>query len=161
MGRELRFVTADWEPHDEPLFDGLNFPDAVERWNEAEALWAEGKVQWGDDEPEEYDTSSCTLEEYVGRKPDPAYYTATRPGADLTHMVMYEDTSEGTPISPKFPVDQADELAQWLEDTGASAFADYTATKEQWLRTIEAGWAPGAVIVDGVMRSGVEYVGNA
>ena len=23
MGREIRFVTADWEPHDEPLYDGM------------------------------------------------------------------------------------------------------------------------------------------
>jgi hypothetical protein len=53
--------------------------------------------------------------------------------ADLYYM-MYETCSEGTPISPAFKTPE--ELARWLADNEASAFADQTATYEQWLSMI-------------------------
>ena len=68
--------------------------------------------------------------------------------------MMYEDTTEGTPISPAFATPE--ELARWLADTGASAFGDSTATYEQWLHVCKGGWAPSAVIDINGMRSGVE-----
>lgn len=61
------------------------------------------------------------------------------PENEATHYMMYEDTSEGTPISPAFATKE--ELARWLTDTGASAFGRLTATYEQWLATIEIGFA--------------------
>jgi hypothetical protein len=69
---------------------------------------------------------------------------------------MYEDTSEGTPISPAFGTPET--LAQWLADTGASASGDMTATYEEWLNVARGAWAPSFVAVDGVMRSGVAFV---
>lgn len=57
--------------------------------------------------------------------------------------MMYENTSEGTPISPVFETPEA--LARWLADNNASAFGGMGATYEQWLATCREGFAPSAV----------------
>ena len=67
--------------------------------------------------------------------------------------MMYEITSEGTPISPAFATPE--ELARWLSDNEAIAFAGMTATYEQWLRVANGGYAGSAVMTDGKMESGV------
>ena len=66
---------------------------------------------------------------------------------------MYEDTSEGTPISPIF--ENAEDLAHWLADNKASAFGGMTATYEEWLSTINRGYAVGMVMDKNGLRSGV------
>lgn len=72
---------------------------------------------------------------------------------------MYEETSEGTPLSPVFATPE--ELAHWLADHNASAMGGHTATYEQWLRVCRGGWAPTAVsdLAHG-MRSGVEAMSD-
>ncbi len=67
---------------------------------------------------------------------------------------MWEDTSEGSPISPVFKTTL--QLATWLEKNGASASGSFTATKEQWLKVIKTGGAPSGAIIGGRMMSGVE-----
>jgi hypothetical protein len=57
-----------------------------------------------------------------------------------THFQMYENTTEGTPISRPFAT--AEELARWLADHGASASGARMASYEQWLATIRDGSAP-------------------
>jgi hypothetical protein len=58
---------------------------------------------------------------------------------------MWEDVTEGSPISPVFATPE--ELARWLADTGASACGSDTATYEQWLAVITGpGWAPTMVV---------------
>jgi hypothetical protein len=66
---------------------------------------------------------------------------------------MWETTSEGSPMSPVFATPE--ELARWLADTGTSSFGRDTATYDQWLSMIRAGWAISAVAIDGQMMSGV------
>lgn len=56
---------------------------------------------------------------------------------------MWENTSEGSSISPVF--ETPEELARWLADNGASSFGNDTATYEQWLGMIGVGWAPSAI----------------
>ena len=68
---------------------------------------------------------------------------------------MWETTSEGSPISPVFATPE--ELARWLADSGASAFGDMTATREQWLSTIREGGAVSAVMEGGRLTSGVAF----
>jgi len=76
------------------------------------------------------------------------------PESERTHIQMYETCSEGTPISPV--MDDPEKLAHWLADNGASAFGGMTATYEQWLATIQQGFAvslvysPGGGIQSGV-----------
>jgi len=68
---------------------------------------------------------------------------------------VWETTSEGSPISPAF--ETPEELARWLADNKASAFGSQTASYETWLKFIcGPGWAPSAVMENGMMKSGVE-----
>lgn len=170
MGRQVRMVPADWQhptftaenayrPSQigmvRPLRD--NFNARVAEWDEENEMWNRGlrrsygsnTEQWVSNE----DSRSETYEEYAGSRPVQEDYMPDWPADQRTHFMMYEDTSEGTPISPAFAT--AEELARWLVDTGASAFADMTATYEQWLSTIRRGSAISAVMTSAGMVSGV------
>jgi hypothetical protein len=155
MGREVRRVPADWKhPQNAdgyvPLFDGFN--KDLREWDEGAAQWAKGlrsdyKGGWVPH------GESYSYEEYTGGRPVPEDYTPDWPAEQRTHLMMYETTSEGTPISPAF--ETPEELARWLTDNGASAFAGMVATYEQWLATARSGYAPSAVFGQNGLRSGV------
>ena len=93
--------------------------------------------------------------EYMGCPDKDSYMSNTNP-IENTHFMMFETTSEGTPLSPAFK--EPEELARWLADNNASSFGSSTATYEQWLGMITAGWAPSAVMDSKGLRSGVEAV---
>jgi hypothetical protein len=76
------------------------------------------------------------------------------PAEQCTHLMMYEDTSEGTPISPAFATPE--ELARWLTDNGASSFGRSTGSYEGWLRVAQGGWAPSMVATSEGITSGVD-----
>jgi len=180
-------VPANWShPKNEsgryiPLHDSY-YEDAVRDW-ETDDLpkWIEGARLWAIGLAKNYEGGTKTIQQAiedakanrpyspppehptyewwagdVPSKPSPDEFMPNWSEAERTHFMMYEDTSEGTPISPAFAT--AEELARWLADTGASAFADMTATYEQWLSTIRRGSACSAVISDGHMMSGVEVL---
>ena len=84
-----------------------------------------------------------TYEQYSGQRPHRDDYMPNWPAAQRTHLMMYEDTSEGTPISPAF--ETPEELARWLVDNKVSAFGDATASYEGWLRVARGGFAYSAV----------------
>ncbi len=144
MGREVRRVPADWQhPKDEhtgrfkPLYEGDRYEPR--RKDFEEKLAAEGMqaaIDW------------------CGNPPNKEDYMPDWPEAEKTHLMMYEDTSEGTPISPAFKTPE--ELARWLADNGASSFGGMTASYEAWLNVARGGWAPSMVVENGVARSGVE-----
>jgi hypothetical protein len=74
--------------------------------------------------------------------------------AEATHFQMYENVTEGTPISPV--MDSPEALAHWLADTKASAFADHPASYEAWLKVCRGSVAHAATISKGEIVSGVE-----
>lgn len=170
MGREVRMVPAAWQhptyteenaPHRGavgrhiPLYDG-SYAEAAAEWDESARKWDEGLREnygLGEEWIPKSDHHTGTYAEYAGERPKPEDYMPDWPDDERTHFMMYEDTSEGTPISPAFAT--AEELAHWLADTGASAFADMTATYEQWLSTIRRGSAISAVMTSAGMVSGV------
>lgn len=174
MGREIRMVPPGWqhpkypddhcEPHLRGRFIPLHkggFAAADAEWNEGYAKWQDGFVKnYGEGEPwrERTPDDGPTYTLYAGGRPSPDEYMPEFPEGTATLLCMYEDTSEGTPISPSFATPE--ELARWLADTGASAFGDMTATYEQWLATCKSGWAVSAVMEVGPtgnkMMSGVE-----
>lgn len=78
-------------------------------------------------------------------------------GDEADHFMMYENTTEGTPISPAFSTPE--ELAHWLANSGASAFAGMSASYESWLLVARGGGACSAVIENGVLKSGVDAAG--
>jgi hypothetical protein len=151
MGREVRRVPADWQ-HPEyeaweshtglkPLHDGCMYQSAHDDF--IEKLRAEGLQAAVD---------------YFGGAPDANDYMPRWSPEEATHYMMYEDTSEGTPISPAFATPE--ELARWLADNGASSFASQTASYEAWLRVAKGGFAPSVIISGGVMQSGVEALAS-
>lgn len=156
MGRMVRKVPANWEHPREPdgsykpMYD-RTYKDAANEWMSECMLWCNmehpGQAKaWGKD---------CAYYwEYAGMPPKDECYRPEWKEEERTHYMMYEDTSEGTPISPAFSTPE--ELAHWLTDTGASAFGDMTASYDQWLIICRGKWAPGIVIKNGIMKSGVE-----
>lgn len=135
MGREVRRVPADWvHPRRQdgtyvPMYDSFPYSD-VEVEEGLEDGWLDSsKPNYGLDVMPQWNDS------------------------EKTHMQMYENTTEGTPISPV--METAEELARWLADNKASAFGSMTATYEQWLVVCKLGSAPSFVIDSGIVKSGV------
>jgi hypothetical protein len=162
MGREVRRVPANWqhptngfyasgEVRFKALFDGADFESAARDWDVESAKWARGEFP-------DYagpESRAMTYVEWNGERPDPADYMPVWSDAERTHLMMYETTSEGTPISPAFATPE--ELARWLADNGASAFGSSTASYEAWLKVAQGGFAPSAVYTPQTgLVSGVE-----
>lgn len=166
MGREVRRVPADWvHPQDDrgrlyPLHEG-GFAEAEKEWNEGYALWLTGFVNSYTDGgivPIDVTEHGHRWSDWHGSRPSPDDYMPDWPEEQRTHYMMYEDTSEGTPISPAFATPE--ELARWLADNGASSFGSSTATYEQWLRVCNGGFAPSMVLDGNGLRSGVEALSD-
>ena len=166
MGREVRKVPADWQHpkhnvHEwktgrmveryKSLFPGERYQPEVDEWDEECAKW---KAGWRPDYCTDPKSRSMTYEQYSGQRPHKDDYMPDWPAEQRTHLMMYENTSEGTPISPAF--ETPEELARWLVDNGASAFGISTGTYDGWLRVARGGWAPSVVVCDGVAASGVD-----
>lgn len=167
MGREIRRVPENWEhPKNEngnykPLL-GYSFKEQLTEWEEGKKKWSEGlrenrfpkdgEPKWT---PKDKDEKNTSWQEWSGEKPNEADYMPDWNENERTHIQMYESCTEGTPISPVMK--DPEKLAKWLADNGASAFGSMTATCEQWLSTINAGIAPSAITVNGVIYSGVSH----
>ena len=171
MGREVRRVPADWQHPKKldwdvvlrarveryiPLLPGENYQRHVDSWDDDCARW---KCGWRPDYCTEPADRAMTYEQYEGQRPHKDDYMPDWPENQRTHYMMYEDTSEGTPISPAFATPE--ELAQWLTDTGASAFGSSTATYDQWLLVAQGSSAPSAVYIPGTgLVSGVQALAD-
>lgn len=119
MGTQLRMVPANWE---HPKDDGGNYIPHHEHFPYTKDEVKEGLEDgWLTNEPP-----------YYGVNVMPQWPTEER-----THYQMYENTTEGTPISPV--MDKPERLARWLADNRAKVFADQTASYESWLGTINSG----------------------
>lgn len=165
MGREVRMVPRGWNhPVDNngrfiPLLKGP-FSTRLAEWEEEASHWECGETldysKWPKErayKPRDEKYAGMSFEEYSEACPVASDYMPEFPEGSAIMLMMYENTSEGTPISPAFAAPE--ELARWLADNNASAFGGMTATYEQWLSTCKSGWAPSAVISNGHMTSGV------
>ncbi len=140
MGREVRKVPKNWG---HPKNDDGNFKPLLEGYKNKAVEFMEIANKEGLHEAIEY--MGC---------PDKDDYMPDWEDGERTHLMMYEDTSEGTPISPAF--EAPEELARWLTDNGASSFGKMTGSYEGWLRVANGGFAPSMTISSGVMQSGVD-----
>ena len=168
MGREIRMVPQGWQhPKDargnyKPLMKGP-FSKQLADWKEAFIHFEAGEIEdwkpgatvkkWKQKSQSALDCASYA--EWAGDCPKKSEYMPEWKDGEATMLCMYEDTTEGTPISPAFATPE--ELARWLTDNRSSAFGSSTASYEQWLATCKLGWAVSAVVADGHMMSGVEY----
>ncbi len=165
MGREVRRVPPGWEhPRDRngkyiPMHDS-NYDEKAKEWMAEYALFVEGKhpsqIQFAESNPGK--PYYCKYYWQCSMPPDEeSYRTGDNQFSpeDATMYMMYEDTTEGTPISPAFV--SPEQLARWLADTGANSFGGMTATYEQWLRVCVGGYAPSMVYTPTTgLVSGVE-----
>lgn len=168
MGREVRRVPADWQhpKHEVPDYRTGHMVEQYKpllggSWAQAAREWDAEREKWERGEFPEYaseESRQMPYDQWNGRRPYSGDYMPDWPAEQRTHFMMYEDTSEGTPISPAFATPE--ELAHWLADNGASAFGSDTATYEQWLRVARGGWAPSLVVADGVVANGVAAIGD-
>jgi hypothetical protein len=137
VGREVRKVTADWQHPKEQIYDyrtgkiamvytPLLDNYAIQLEDFRAMIESDGLVE--------------ALEYYGGGPVKHDYMLADVPDEERTHLMMYEDTTEGTPISPAF--ETAEELARWLADNNASANGGTGASYEAWLEVCKGGWAP-------------------
>jgi len=157
MGREIRRVPGNWEhPKDEnghkPLFGGC-FADHTTEWDVSNANWQQGLCRSYAKDGPEWESISVKYKgmpyaEYAGPRPDPDRYMPQWSEEEKTHLQMYECTTEGTPISPVCAT--IEELARWLTDNNASAFAGMPASYEAWFNMCKRGSAPTAFCVLGV-----------
>lgn len=140
MGRELRRVPPDWEhPKDErtghyrPLYD-QDYETAAMQWIEGFRLWERGEHprQEGNNRYERYfwdydhtpERSTCRERKWTVE--------------EATHFQVYEDVSEGTPVSPVLPSREA--VVEWLIKEGYSQSAA--------CGFVESGWAPSMMTVN-------------
>ena len=143
MGRELRKVPAGWEhPKDE---NGRYIPMYGQYYGDVIKEWLEGHKQWEDGTHPELVERPETKERYPffamwdGRSPDPdMYHIRKYAPEELTHIQLYETTSEGTPVSPVFKAGEIEELCGWAAEN-CTTFGRSKATKEQWLAMLSDG----------------------
>jgi hypothetical protein len=138
MGRQLRKVAANWQhPKNEngnyiPLLDG-KFSERLAKWEEENEQWEKGfRDDWnGGWKPREADELNMTFAEWDGEKPVKEDYMPEWKEEQLTHIQLYENTSEGTPISPVYLASEIEKLCEYAAEN-CSTFADFKASKEEW-----------------------------
>ncbi len=166
MGRELRMVPPGWhhpiefardrqgymQIHHIPLLGG-SYSKSSQKWDEDNNQWNLGFV---DDYKGGYKAKTDesiykgSYEDYEGPRPVAEHYMPEFPPGTATYFMMYENVTEGTPISPSFATPH--ELAMWL-----SSFWRGDGNYQQWLRIIEAGSSPSLIVYNGVVESGVKH----
>ena len=139
MGRELRRVPANWEhPKDNngsyiPMFNEY-YGDVFKKWIEENELWQKGSHPDLLRDPslkEKYPFYPMWEE-----CPSPEYYQSKKFNEDeLTHIQLYETTSEGKPISPVFYKDDFEKLCEYASEN-CTTFAYFKATKEEWMKML-------------------------
>lgn len=157
MGREVRRVPVGWEhPKDErgnyiPLFDRV-YREEADRWVTECIAWHTGEHEDLIDEPGLRDRYPYFWEWYGG-PPDPDSY---RPEweEEPTGYQVYEDVSEGTPVTPVFETEA--EMVEYLVDVGYTRGA-----AEAFVRD---GWAVSFVMFSGAdgeryLADGIEFAG--
>lgn len=138
----LRHVPANWEhPKNNhgkyiPMFD-IYYGDALEEWLQNNEMWNNGThpdlienpklkekypfyALWGSDAPvvKQYQTRKYKQEE-------------------LTHIQIYETTSEGTPLTPVFAKEDFDSLCEYA---AKNLTPFIKATKEEWKEILLYGF---------------------
>ena len=148
MGREIRRVPPDWKhPRDDsghykPLLD-TDYETAAAEWLEALFLWEEGE------HPDQLNGSlSGVVAKYAhywewgGNPPNPNDRHPKWNAEEATAWVVYENVSEGTPITPVFGT--RDELVNYLVDIGNEW--DGPCSRKAAEAFVSGGYAPSMII---------------
>jgi hypothetical protein len=138
MGRELRKVPPNWQhPQDsyrerhKPLHYG-----AGGRYERRAQEWLDEANKWAAGERPDYADESAPqfFWDWEGGPPlAEDYMLVGVPDKDCTHFMLYENTSEGTPLSPAFAT--VEQVAEHAAEH-ATTFARFKASKEDWLKIL-------------------------
>ena len=143
IGRELRKVPANWEhPKGD---DGRYQPMREEFYGDALNEWLRNHNEWeGGTHPNLIETPELKKKYpfwamWESNPPDVKHYqTKKYLPEELTHIQLYEDTSEGTPVSPVFRADELDKLCEYAAEN-CTTFARFKTTKEEWFKMLGGG----------------------
>lgn len=143
MGRELRKVPHNWEHPKQfngsykPLL-GYSYSKHLSDWEEEKIQWENGfKKSWDETNkwiPKSKSDEDYSYEEWAGEKPIKEDYMPEWVG-EATHIQLYENTTEGTPISPVYALGEIDKLCQYASEK-CTTFANFKATKEEWFEML-------------------------
>jgi hypothetical protein len=159
MGREIRRVPKDWvhpqmvskyygsegQMVDRPMYE-QTYESAMDEWIRNYQLWRIGQ------HPDQLDGSAkdCkTFQQWEGTPPDAEYYNTFYDPNDpavATHYQIYQNVSEGSPVSPVF--ETLEEMETWLISQGHSEKA-----AKGFCRT---GYAPAMIMGPGFIKSGID-----
>ena len=146
MGREIRRVPPNWEhPRDKqgrylPLHD-ITHEEAMAKWTAQEELWNLGHHPSLLQHPE---ARGYSYEEWSDQRPNPQYH---RPAfqEEPTWYQVYENVTEGTPVTPPMPS---------LEDLEEHLVSSGTTTREQAQAFIQEGNSKTFLLQHGTIHSG-------
>ena len=140
MGRELRKVPSNWEHPKRG--DGKYQPMLNKYYGDALTEWIENHNQWelGTHPDLVRDPSLKTdypfFAMWDGNAPDVDYcQTKKYKDEELTHIQLYENISEGTPVSPVFKAEELEKLCEYASEN-CTTFASFKATKEEWIQML-------------------------
>lgn len=143
MGRELRKVPANWE-HPK-MSDGSFQPMFNRYYGDALAEWIKENDEWNAGTHKDLIGNPERKLEYPfyamwgGNPPDVEFYqTQKYSPEELTHIQLYETTTEGTPKSPVFRADEFEQLCEYAAEH-CTVFASFKASKEQWMQMLSEG----------------------
>jgi hypothetical protein len=137
LSRKVRRVPMDWQhPTDErgdfvPLL-GRDWATEAEQWDREKAEWDRGEYPYYADEA----SKAMTFEAWDGPRPVPEDYMPVFPADAELGICMYEDVTEGTPISPVYPDSEQgrSDMAEYLAAHPAGISDGMTA--DDWLAVI-------------------------
>ena len=123
MGFEIRKQPKGWRhPVHKgsyiPLKDGNELLEEQADWDRQNELWEKGIRETGvfsgniTQKPVELEFSSLSFEEWTQPRPEEKDYSPVFEPEELTHIVLYENITEGTPLCPPFETPEA--MAAWL-----------------------------------------------
>lgn len=124
----------------QPLCDGTTLLAQQAEWDLWSQQWDKGLVQdttyvtvrWIPIPP---GCAEGTVVDYYGKRPDPKDYSPTWTPEQATAWQVYEEVTEGTPISPVYP--DLDTMARTIAKECGHSFE---AMRNKILATLEYGW---------------------
>lgn len=159
MAYEIRKVPANWQhPKDEEgdykaLFDSIDFDRRTKRWDEENEMWAKGYRSGngpGHYVPIEPEHQHMTYVQWTDVRPDPAWFMPQWPVAERTHYMLYEDVTEGTPLSPAF--EKATDLLNWVIVNDPNYARKPDEVRDFWQRWVQQE-AKAANLKCGILRA--------
>lgn len=140
MNRILRRVPKNWEHPKkddgryQPMRD-IYYGDILSEWLKNNEEWEKGTHPDLIENPElkkEYPFYGM----YYGNLPDPEYYQIKKYSEEeLTHIQLYETTSEGTPLTPIFKANELEKLCEYAAEN-CTIFANFKLSKEEWIKEL-------------------------